>query len=128
MVTTFGDEDKVHTMTTHGSVVSAFDPSKDGWTSYEERLRYYFIANDVAEGAKKHSILLTTCGMPTYKLICSLVQAENLDSTPYKDLVKIVKQHYDPKPSVTIQRYSHEGRRRVHLNFRRRIESARPIL
>ena len=74
-VTTFGDEDKAHTMATHGSV-SAFDPSKEDWTSYEERLRYYFIANDVADGAKKRSILLAACGAPTYKLIRSLVQAE----------------------------------------------------
>ena len=28
-------------MATHGSV-SAFNPSKEDWTSYEERLRYYF--------------------------------------------------------------------------------------
>ena len=62
--------------------------------------------------------------MPTYKLICSLVKAENLDSTPYEDLVIIVKQQYDPKPSVTIQRYSHKGRRRVHLNLHHCIERA----
>ena len=84
-------------MATHGSV-SAFDPSKEDWTSYEERLRYYFVANDVTDGAKKRSILLAACGAPAYKLIRSLVQAEKLDSTPYEDLVKIVKNHYDPKP------------------------------
>ena len=90
-------------MATQGSV-SAFDPSKKDWTSYEERLRY-FVANDVTDGAKKRSILLAACGAPAYKLIRSLVQAEKLDSTPYEDLVKIVKNHYDPKPLVMMQRY-----------------------
>ena len=70
-------------MATHGSV-SAFDPSKEDWTTYEERLRYYFVANDVTDGAKKRSILLAACGAPAYKLIRSLVQAEKLDSTPYE--------------------------------------------
>ena len=99
-------------MATHGSV-SAFDPSKEDWTTYEERLRYYFVANDVTDGAKKRSILLAACGAPAYKLIRSLVQAEKLDSTPYEDLVKIVKNHYDPKPSVTMQRYKFNTRTRT---------------
>ena len=76
-----GDEGKKNPqklMATHGSV-SAFDPSKEDWTSYEERLRYYFVANDVTDGAKKPSILLAACGAPAYKLIRSLVQAEKLD-------------------------------------------------
>ena len=38
-------------MATHGSV-SAFDRSKD-WTSYIERLNFYFAANDVAAEAKQ---------------------------------------------------------------------------
>ena len=99
-------------MATHGSV-SAFDPSKEDWTSYEERLRYYFVANDVTDGAKKRSILLAACGAPAYKLIRSLVQAEKLDSTPYEELVNIVKNHYDPKPSVIMQRYKFNTRTRT---------------
>ena len=99
-------------LATHGTV-SAFDPSKEDWTNYEERLRYYFIANDVKDAAKKRSILLAACGAPAYKLIRSLVQADKLDSTPYDDFVEIVKKHYDPKPSVTIQRYKFNTRART---------------
>ena len=99
-------------MATHGSV-SAFDPSKEDLTSYEERLRYYFVANDVTDGTKKRSILLAACRAPVYKLIRSLVQAEKLDSTPYEELVKIVKNHYNPKPSVIMQRYKFNTRTRT---------------
>ena len=56
--------------------------------------------NDVTDGAKKRSILLAASGVLAYKLIRSLVQAEKPDSTPYEELVKIVKNHYDPKPSM----------------------------
>ena len=119
-------------MATHGSV-SAFDPSKEDWTSYEERLRYYFVANDVTDGAKKRSILLAACGAPAYKLIRSLVQAEKLDSTPYEDLVKIVKNHYDPKPSVhddaKIQiQHTPEDRWRIDRNVCRSPEGASSTL
>ena len=86
--------------------------SKEDWTSYEERLCYYFVANDVTDGAKKRLILLAACGVPAYKLIRSLVQAEKLDSTPYEELVKIVKNHYDPKSSV-MQRYKFNTRTRT---------------
>ena len=47
-----------------------------------------------------------------YKLIRSLVQAEKLDSTPYEELVKIVKNHYYPKSSV-MQRYKFNTRTRT---------------
>ena len=36
-----------------------------------------------------------------------------LNSTPYEELVKIVKNHYDPKPSVIMQRYKFNTRMRA---------------
>lgn len=91
-------------MATHGSL-SEFDSSKDDWTSYVERVDFYFVANDVTSDAKKRAILLSACGASTFKLIRSLVETGKLNSTPYKDLVELVKNHYDPKPSVTVQRH-----------------------
>ena len=52
-------------MATHGSL-SAFDPSKEDWTSYTDRMKHYFIANDVTDGDKKRSILLSACGASTF--------------------------------------------------------------
>ncbi|MCG8621565.1 MAG: hypothetical protein MJE68_06135 [Proteobacteria bacterium] len=90
-------------MATHGSV-SAYDRSKEDWTSYIERLNFYFAANDVTAETKKRAILLSVCGASTYKLIRSLVsEPDKLNSTPYKDIVKLVKNHYDPKLSSIIQ-------------------------
>ena len=100
-------------MATHGSV-SAYDRSKEDWTSYIERLNFYFAANDVTAETKKRAILLSVCGASTYKLIRSLVsEPDKLNSTPYKDIVKLVKNHYDPKPSSIVQRHKFNTRTRA---------------
>ena len=91
-------------MATHGTV-TAFDPSKEDWTCYTDRMKHYFIANEVADAGKKRSILLSACGATTFKIIRNLVGDDKLDSTSYDEIVKLVKGYHDPKPSVIVQRY-----------------------
>jgi hypothetical protein len=98
-------------MATHGSVL-AFEQSKEDWTSYVERLDFYFAANDVTTDVKKRAILLSACEASTYKLIRSLVDPTKLNSTSHKDLVAKVKEHYDPKPSSIVQRRKFNKRTR----------------
>ncbi len=85
-------------MATHGTVPQ-FDPSEDGWTTYIERLNQYFIANEVDNAGKKRAILLSNCGPHTFKLIRSLVETGTLETTPFTDIVKLVRKYYEPKPS-----------------------------
>ena len=96
-------------MATHGAV-STFDPNAEDWTTYTDRMKHYFIANDVADADKKRSILLSACGPATYKVIRNLVEDGKLDTTSYDDIVKLVKGYYDPPPSVTMQRYKFNTR------------------
>ena len=98
-------------MATHGSL-APFDSSTEDWTSYTQRMNYYFVANDVADGAKKRSILLSACGATTYKIIRNLVEEDKLDTTSYDDIVKLVKAHFDPTPSAIMQRYKFNTRTR----------------
>ena len=86
----------------HGSV-SQFDSSKEDWTTYIERLTQYFVANDVERSEKKRAILLSACGPATFKLIRSLLGAEQVATTSCTDIVARMKEHYDPKPSVIVQ-------------------------
>ena len=62
-------------MATHGFLVQ-FDPDKEEWTSYVERLNYYLIANKVTDDTKKCAILMSGCSPTTYKTIRSLVDSE----------------------------------------------------
>ena len=71
------------------------------------------MANDVTEAAKKRSILLTVCGTPTYKLLRSLVEGGKLDSVSYAGLVKLLKEHYDPRPSPIVQCFGFNRRSRL---------------
>ena len=99
--TTFGDEEKLNDYSLH---LPAFDPQMDDWPTYAERLKHYFIANDVLDPAKKQSILLTVCGASAFKLLSSLTNRA-LNTTSYENLVHLLKDHYDPKPSAIVQRY-----------------------
>ena len=99
-------------MATHGTV-TAFDPSQEDWTSYAERLKHYFIANGVTDDEKKRAILISASGPATYKLLRSLVGAARLGTDSYEDLVKTLKDHYDPPPSFMVERYKFNRRERA---------------
>ena len=59
-------------MANHGTI-GEYDPQKEDWTSYSERLQEYFTANDMDAAAKKRAILLSVVGSSTYQLIRNLV-------------------------------------------------------
>ena len=65
-------------MSSYGKV-KPFNPKVDDWEVYEEKLRFYLAANDITDGAKKRSILLTVCGDSTFRLLRSLVPEGKLD-------------------------------------------------
>ena len=99
-------------MSLHGTL-SSYDPTKESWSIYIERLNQYFIANDVVDATKKRDILLSACGPKTYKLVRSLAD-DKPDSKSYDDLVKLVKDFYDSKPSIIVQRYKFTSRVRTN--------------
>ena len=82
-----------------------FDPAKEDWISYTERLQQYFTANDVDNRNKQHVILLSACGPATYQLIRNLVAPSKLTSKSFQEIVDLVSEHYHPQPSVTVQRF-----------------------
>lgn len=94
----------------HGSI-TAFDSKKEDWVSYTQRLDYYFVANDVTTDRKKRAILLAESGPAVFQLIKSLAEDEGtLAAMSYEDLVKLVKEHTQPKPSVIVERYKFNSR------------------
>lgn len=88
-----------------------FDQSLESWTSYTERLKHYFVANDTPN-AKRKSILLTLIGPTTYSLAKSLSQPDGLETKSYNDIVKLLEEHYCPKQSEIVQRYKFNTRAR----------------
>ena len=90
--------------TLHGTV-GEFDSSREDWSAYSERLEFYFEANGVDTPEKRRAVLLSVCGPETYRLIRSLVAPDKPSSRPFRELVTLVRDHFDPKPSPIVSRF-----------------------
>ena len=89
-------------MSTHGKI-SSFNRGHESWTSYAERLGYYFAANDIVNEAKKKAILLTVCGPTIYQLLKSLLQPISPADKTYSELLDVLSNHFNPTPSPIVQ-------------------------
>ena len=105
-------------MATHGKM-SAFDATKESWTSYAERLSFYFKANRIVGGEAQKAVFITVIGARTYGLLKSLLQPHSLqDDDVTLDLMReTLQKHFDPKPSPITQRF------RFHTRMRKQDES-----
>lgn len=97
-------------MASHGRI-GEFNPQREDWTSYIERLKEYFIANDLEEATKQKAILLSVVGAETYQLMRSLTAPKKPTEKSFDQLVALVKEHHHPKPSVILQRFKFGSRR-----------------
>ena len=67
--------------------VDHYDPSKEEWTQYVERLEHFFAANGIDMEEKKRSAFLAVIGPATYKVLRNLVTSARPGEKSYKDLV-----------------------------------------
>lgn len=74
-----------------------FHLGKDDWETYTERLELYFVANDV-KAEKQAAVLLTKISPDTYKLVRDLCVPDKPDTKTFKDLIKLINDHLNPKP------------------------------
>ena len=82
-----------------------FSGSAEDWEAYMEQLESYFMANDIIAAAKKHAVLLSSCGTAMYKIIHSVVAPEKPTEVSYADLTKKIREHFPPKPSPIVQHF-----------------------
>ena len=99
-------------MTAKHGEVGEFDNSQEDWDTYVERVSLYLIANDVTNAEKKRAILLSVCGTRTYHVIRDLVAPRSPKDLSFDEIVETVRDHYNPKPVVTVQRYKFNSRTR----------------
>ena len=92
--------------------INEFNPEKEDWIQYAERLEHFFAANSIDEPNKKKAMLLTVIGPTAYRLMRSLVAPQKLDEKTFKELVDAMKDHYCPKPSEIVQRFKFNTRAR----------------
>ena len=98
-------------MAMHGKM-SPFDATKDSWTSYIERLKFYFKANGINDGDVQKAIFITVIGAHTYELLKSLLHPKSPqeDDVTLKSMTDKLRDHFSPKPSPIMQRYKFHTR------------------
>lgn len=90
--------------------VGEFKDKEDSWQFYIDRVEQFFIANEVDSENKKKAILLSSVGAKTYKLLTSLSQPNSPSQLTYNQIVALIKNHQDPKPSAIVQRFKFNSR------------------
>ena len=91
--------------TFHGHLPE-YDGNTEDWTVYTERLKHYFIANDIADDTKQRSLLLSVCGVSTFKLIQSLLPGDQLGKKKFAEIATLVQEHFHPQPSEIVSRFN----------------------
>jgi len=88
-----------------------FNPDREDWISYTERLLQYFVSNGITEeGDTRRAVLLGSCGAPTYQLIRNLAAPAKPTDKLFTQIVDLVREHHQPRPSVIAQRFNFHSR------------------
>ncbi|XP_062864462.1 uncharacterized protein K02A2.6-like [Trichomycterus rosablanca] len=98
-------------MATIGNL-TAFDSKSQIWDEYCEVLEQFFIANGISEEEKKRAILISVVGAATYSLMRNLLSPVKPSEKSYAELVSLLKNHFNPRPSEIVQRFKFDSRTR----------------
>ena len=75
----------------------------EDWVQYIERIAHYFLANDITDAAKQHSILISSMGQKAYRILRNLVTPDKPTNISFKNLVQEMSTHFCPPPSEIVQ-------------------------
>ncbi|XP_037559798.1 uncharacterized protein LOC119436838 [Dermacentor silvarum] len=89
--------------------IPEFVPGTD-WSTWLERLEFCYEANDIVESFKKRAVLLTLCGEQTYETLRALVAPRKPSEVDLVDIIKLLSQYFDPRPSELHGRYRFQKR------------------
>ncbi len=87
-----------------------FDTFKEDWTQYAERMGHFIIVNDIVDAGKKKRLFLAAVGPSTFSLLRNLVSPAKPGDKTFEELVALLKEHYNPTPSETVQRAKFHSR------------------
>ncbi|XP_062501692.1 uncharacterized protein K02A2.6-like [Corticium candelabrum] len=97
-------------MSTVVGAVGPFEGNQEEWMHYVERVKFFCVANGITDTERKKAVLLSVCGVQTYKLIRNLLAPGKPEDAEYDDIVAKVKDHVNPKPSTVVQRFRFNSR------------------
>ena len=71
---------------------------------FDESMDHFFAANGIDDADRKKSTFLAVIGLTTYTLLRNLVSPSKPGDKSYDQLVLVLKDHFNPTPSATVQR------------------------
>ena len=100
----------------HAAMVSRlpgeFDPDREEWSSYAERIEFYLVAQGITDADKQRAVLLSACGPTMFGLLKRIVTPGSLRDYSFERLVVLAREHLNPKPSIAVLRAKFHSRRR----------------
>ena len=90
--------------------IDEFNLYQDNWEEYDERLKHYFIANNIDDATIQRSVLLSVVGAKTYSLIRNLTSPAKPGDKTFDELRTLIKNHLNPKPIVIAERFKFHQR------------------
>ncbi|KAF0293985.1 hypothetical protein FJT64_008284 [Amphibalanus amphitrite] len=84
-----------------------FDAAVESFGAYSRRLEQHFVANSVGEDEveKRRAILLSAVGASTFSLLEDLIAPAAVGDKTFKELVKILVDHFEPQQSAIVSRF-----------------------
>ena len=92
--------------------VGEFQPALEDWPQYVERFKFFLTANDITSAEKKCATFLAVIGPSTYKLLRSMLAPRNPGEVSFDETIKVLSDHYSPKPSEIVSRFKFYNRSR----------------
>ena len=81
-----------------------FQPDRESFTVYLERVKIFFVVNDIP-AEKKVPVYLNSVGGTAYGVLRNLVAPDNPMDKTFEEIVTKLTEHYDPKPLIIVERY-----------------------
>ena len=98
------EREPTHTMAGVIGNIGPFDDSIEQWSSYSERFDYFVQANGIPD----HKIVptfLAVMGPKTFNLLRDLLQPTKPGGKTYAEIVKVLSDHFSPKPLLIAERF-----------------------
>ena len=95
-------------MTSFGKI-DGFNPEVEAFSAYLERIELYFVANGISE-EKQVPVFLSLLGAKTYSLLRTLVAPTTPKEKSLRELTKLLKSHFEPRPLVIAERFAFHRR------------------
>lgn len=86
----------------HGTVT----PFRQGgnWSAWRDRFDFYCEGNDIISEDKKRALLLSFCEEDIYEILCGIVLPRTIRDVPYKEIVQLLNERFEAKPSELVGR------------------------